>query len=180
MFTRGSFRYPYIVRLMGACSLLCLASVSGLGCDEGDDDGILQTHGSSHLFSNCNDWLLGSKFDPPWMTNLYRMFYFGEYGLRFLNIHQWYLYILLRILLVHVLASFFNAFSILVCKINHNINCSSNVNIIGSNDGIGNSFFCLVFGLFFVFFLFFCFVIFCVLFVLCGFSIPFVFNFCFF
>ena len=56
MFTRGSFRYPYIVRLMGTGSFLCLASIAG-GTQVGD---FIPTYLLIFILV-LNYWMIGSN-----------------------------------------------------------------------------------------------------------------------
>ena len=93
MFTRGSFRYPYIVRLMGTGNLICQASVAG------GTVGSLAPIYLPIVMLLLNYWLMGRKFDPPevdWLTNKFggigkivlwlyhqEIFYFTQSGFEF-------------------------------------------------------------------------------------------------
>ena len=178
MFRRGSFRYPYIVRLMGAGSQLGLASQTGFGYGERNKDGIATGLNSPYIFPCGNVWLLGSKFDPPWSTyHIPNIPFYALYGLSFLFGYQWYLYLSTRLILVYVLARFTNVFNIPICKINRSIDRGSSIFIVGKIIGIGNPFFyffCVCF-----FFLYFC-VFFEIFFLFSFIFRVFSFKFCFF
>ena len=62
MFIRGSFRYPYIVRLMGTGDMLSLSSVASSWWRS---DGIVFYSSIPILFSISNDWLLIDSYEPP-------------------------------------------------------------------------------------------------------------------
>ena len=62
MFTRGSFRYPYIVRLMGTGDMLSLASVAS---SRWRSDGIVYYSSIPNSYSISNDWLLIDSYEPP-------------------------------------------------------------------------------------------------------------------
>ena len=66
MFTRGSFRYPYIVRLMGTASLLCLASVAG-GRQVGDSIPIYLLITILVL----NYWMIGSNLSTIFLFYIF-------------------------------------------------------------------------------------------------------------
>ena len=78
MFARGSFRYPYIVRLMGAGALLCLASIPGTGSLNGDQ--LVQNYFTIPV-PCLNEWLIGDGWDPPGSTEIINFFEFSGEGI---------------------------------------------------------------------------------------------------
>ena len=77
MFMRGSFRYPYIVRLMGAGGMLCLLSVPGL---RWAIDGMVRYKINPTLYSISNEWLMIDSYEPPGQLpiNNYGVFQFHQ------------------------------------------------------------------------------------------------------
>ena len=64
MFTRGSFRYPYIVRLMGTASMLCLASVAG----GGQVEDLIPIYLLVTILM-LNYWMIGSKLSTIFLCD---------------------------------------------------------------------------------------------------------------
>ena len=105
---RGSFRYPYICRLMGAGGLICLLSVPGLG--KTFQKWNRKLNFKAYLISN--DWLLVDSGEPPGddplIFNQYQWNQFNHFDLFSGNLNSLDFFIL-----VHLHILLFDIFTLL-------------------------------------------------------------------
>ena len=187
MFTRGSFRYPYIVRLMGTACLLVVASVAGL---RWIDDG--RFNNSTSLYSISNEWLLIDSYNPPGLYLLIKcsIHYLCQFDIiiGISNLLEFWL-ILYNLLLLEVIIipAAYNAscvsekeyFVFKLCGCVMNFNGSGSMNLIGIDNEFGILLINFKFGVCFLC-VFFCCVVFVVFVVCFNFLFCLSFWFCFF